>query len=310
MSETTRQDENDKGQSTPQDDMRAARSAVEEEVLKATRSANEEVLTDDPAEFSGDEQTELAGEEPGDFSGEGHDEETPEESTLKVDGEEVTVPHSDIKDRLGVETVTDEDVTEYQKHLAADKRFTELGRKEAELKAREEALKQATAKEESVHDDSGLIAEFTDAILLEDHEAAKRIFQKMTSSQKEGVTPEQIAAITRQEIERARVQTDIQNAVSKFEEKFPHLDANPILKNAVDQESIRIHHAEPNLTPWQVVKKAAKNVEKATGNTPSKRTSSVGGISRAASFNKKEPPPLTASDKINAEIARRTANLS
>lgn len=187
------------------------------------------------------------------------------EIAVKINGEERTISESDIK--------------EYQKGVAADEKFKEVAREKKALEQREAAFAQreaafiaerekaaATPVSEPVpvvdDDDLDATAEsLITSVFAEDKEGVKRILKKTLArppapvAEPQVITPADIDAVMDQ---RERSKT-LKDAVMRFNEEYPELSKG--FSEDVDRQTIVEMQSDPEATPWDIIKRSAEHVK-------------------------------------------------
>jgi len=190
------------------------------------------------------------------------DNEEPEMVELKVDGQIILKPASEVAAKGGV--------TAYQMTLAADKRFKEaaaekedLARQRAELNRQRqelESVKMRPAPEPEISDDA--INDFITNVYSGDEEKAKSSFKAVVSrlKQKEAQVIDPEAAV-----QEAMFKIEKRKAANDFAKNYSHLNEDPNLRNMVNQATIRIMGQDPNMPPSEVIVQAAEEIEQWLG---------------------------------------------
>ena len=200
-------------------------------------------------------------------------------TTVKVDGEEITVPFDDLK-------------SSHQKDKASQQRFeqaSEYGRKiqerEAQLNAyvqqmqqqqqQQQTLPSQDAEPEPVQPDESpeLIKKYHEALYEDDADKAAELFKALTKQGRsepathnvdEAVEKALQRVMAQQQAQQQRsqqwaYQKSLEDAVKWFDSEFPDVAGTPELRSIADNRTIELTRKNPDWTPKEIMKEAAES---------------------------------------------------
>jgi len=249
--------------------------AMEEVALKRNESFEEEVNE----EFHSEEAEEVEEEvvvKPDPVWKEGGDWYT----SIKVDGEDIKVPFSDLR-------------SSHQKDRASQKRFeeaAEYGRRvqhrEAQLNAYVQQMQQqqqvqrpqppsqdAEPEQEQPDDAKELIKKYHEALYEDDADKAAELFKALTNKgRSEPAATPNVDQAVQQALQRAMAQQHAQNqrqqqwayqksledAVKWFDHEYPDIANTPELRAVADNRTIELTQSNPDWSPQQIMQEAAE----------------------------------------------------
>ena len=231
---------------------------------------------------------------------------------IKVDGEEQEVPF-------------DEVVSSAQKVKASGKRFEEAAAMKQyaeELRAEAERIRQERRdtpppQEDEVDDDSlkEIIKQYHKALYDDDEEKAIELLQQIRGrgTATQTVDAETTRRLIQQEIRQQqeqerneRFQRDVTIAQRRFEEEFPDIANDEVLRGIADQKTVEIMNSEPDLTPWEIISRASEQTREWMGSRSGTRherkrsaEAQPSSSSVTSTSDREDDKPLTRSDIIN-----------
>jgi len=189
--------------------------------------------------------------------------------TIKVDGEEKTVPVSSVLD-AGIRTL--------QKETAADRRLAEAAEiKKAALELQQAvmAAQQQVGKtppedttsgpsQEDAKDVSEVTRKVTEAIYSGDEEVAVEALNELVNTLRTSTreAPEQVASIVDQRLSEFEMARQQKEAITDFQKEYPDIASDPRLYALADQETIAILQEHPDWTLRQITLEAGARVTK------------------------------------------------
>jgi len=258
-----------------EDELSPREKAIEELVVKRNESFEEEVNE----EFSSEEVEEVKEEvisKPDPVWQEGENWYT----SIKVDGEDIKVPFSDLR-------------SSHQKDRASQKRFeeaAEYGRrvqhKEAQLNSYVQRMQQqqqmqrpqppsqdAEPEQEQPDDSPELIKKYHEALYEDDADKAAELFKTLTNKgRSEPAATPNVDQAVQQALQRAMAQQHAQNqrqqqwayqksledAVKWFDHEYPDIANTPELRAVADNRTIELTQSNPDWSPQQIMQEAAE----------------------------------------------------
>ena len=250
-------------------------------------------------------------------------------TTIKVDGEDISVPFDDLK-------------SSHQKDKASQKRFeeaAEYGRRiqerEAQLNAYVQNMqrsqqapqqappsKDAEPEQEQPDDSPDLIKKYHEALYEDDADKAAELFKSLTNKGRSEPATQNVEEVVQKVLGRTlaqqRAQTErqqqwayqksLEDAVKWFDDEYPDIAKVPELRAVADNRTIDLTLKNKDWTPQQIMKEAAESTRQWAKEflSPSServtRKKRIVQHPRAASASSKigedEPVPETASDII------------
>jgi len=237
---------------------------------------------------------------------------------ITIDGHEELLPFEDV-------------IANAQKVKASSKRFEEAAALRAQLEAEREEFekikltKPAPPPEQDEDDDEldKLIQEYHKALYDDDEDAAVKLMKQIRGRSK--TTPfasedavrkmvqDAINEETRkqEEARSSREQREfmksVKSAQAKFEETYPEIANDSVLRSIADAKTVEIMEADDTLKPWDVIQKAAEATlewvsNKTVGGNRSERKRSAEHQPNPASVSGSlgsDEQPVTRSDVIN-----------
>jgi len=251
-------------------------------------------------------------------------------TTIKVDGEDVSVPFNDLK-------------SSHQKDKASQKRFeeaAEYGRRvqerEAQLNAYVTQMRQqqeqqqrsppsqdATPAQEEPDDSPDLIKKYHEALYEDDADKAAELFKALTNRGRSEPATQNVEEVVEQVLgrtiaqQRAQTQREkqwayqksMEDAVKWFDGEYPDIANAPELRSIADNRTIDLTQEHPDWSPKQIIQEAAETTrqwakeflspdknERAT--RKKKLTQHPKAASASSKIGEDEPAPQSASDII------------
>jgi hypothetical protein len=310
----------------PEEELSPRQKAIEEVVVKRNEIFEEEVNEEFPSEEVEEVKEEVM-VKPDPVWQEGEDWYT----TIKVDGEDIKVPFSDLR-------------SSHQKDRASQKRFeeaAEYGRKvqhrEAQLNSYVQRMQQqqqmqrpqppsqdAEPEQEQPDDSPELIKKYHEALYEDDADKAAELFKALTNKgrSKPAATPNVDQAV-HQALQRAMAQQHAQNqrqqqwayqksledAVKWFDNQYPDIANTPELRAVADNRTIELTQSNPDWSPQQIMQEAAETTRQwakeflsPNKNERADRKKKIVQHPRATNassrIGEEEPVPETSSDII------------
>ena len=312
-----------------EDELSPREKAIEEVVVKRNEIFEEEVNE----EFSSEEVEEVIEDiisKPDPVWREGDDWYT----TIKVDGEDIKVPFSDLR-------------SSHQKDRASQKRFeeaAEYGRKvqhrEAQLNSyvqnmqRQQQQQQmqrnqppsqdAEPEQEQPDDSPELIKKYHEALYEDDADKAAELFKALTNKgRSEPAATPNVDQAVQQALQRAMAQQHAQNqrqqqwayqksledAVKWFDNEYPDIANTPELRAVADNRTIELTQSNPDWSPQQIMQEAAETTRQWAKeflspnknervNRKKKIVQHPKATNASARLGEEEPVPETSSDII------------
>ena len=248
------------------------------------------------------------------------------EVAIKVDGEEVP-------------GVTEKDIREYQKHLAADKRLEDVNARSKELDLRaqnvanaeaqaarliEDAKSKQKSNKVAINDD--VAKDLSNAILTEDNAAVAKILGQVVQSVQvdtpaQNNQPLDIDKAVATAIQADRYKTQEKEARNKFATEHSDIAGKPLLLKMVNERVAELWQANNEAEPWDLFDRAANDVRDEVGlakevkpPTPQHKKTQVPSVPKRASgrvsINRELPPPKTIKQTVASIVADRNARLS
>jgi hypothetical protein len=259
----------------PEEELSPRQKAIEEVVVKRNESFEEEINEEFPSEEVEEVKEEVLAK-PDPVWQEGEDWYT----TIKVDGEDIKVPFSDLK-------------SSHQKDKASQKRFeeaAEYGRRvqhrEAQLNAYVQRMQQqqqvqrpqppsqdAEPEQEQPDDPKELIKKYHEALYEDDADKAAELFKALTNKgRSEPAATPNVDQAVQQALQRAMAQQHAQNqrqqqwayqksledAVKWFDNEYPDIANTPELRAVADNRTIELTQSNPDWSPQQIMQEAAE----------------------------------------------------
>ena len=307
----------------------------EEEALEDNEDLEEDDLeTDDDEDLEEDDEEDLEEDEEDLEPDKGED--TPESmvfkgddgkeytvplsasTVIKIDGEEVAAPVSQITQR-------------YQKGAAGEIRLQQAGELKKDLEQREEALtakeaqfldrmdtaqQQQTTGDLSQDDYKDKVRELIEAVVEADEERAVELFSTVYKPPQDNSAQlvTDITASVRKDLdaeasakEQKKYNAKLVKAGKRFNKEYKELAADGRLFELVDNETDRIAKEDPTAEPWDIISRAAEKIKKWHGGTSKKRRKKTtptpaGG---RASIGEDKKPKATRSTILNDMRAAR-----
>ena len=255
-------------------------------------------------------------------------------TTIKIDGEDIKVPFSDLK-------------SSHQKDRASQKRFeeaAEYGRqvqaREAQLNAYVQQMQQrqqmeqmqqtqppsqdAEPEQEQPDDSPDLIKKYHEALYEDDADKAAELFKTLTNKGRSVPTAipdvdqavqaamQKVMAQQHAQTQRQRqwaYQKSLEDAVKWFDDEYPDIANVPELRAVADNRTIELTQNHPDWSPQQIMQEAAeitrqwaKEFLSPNKNERVERKKKIMQHPKAASASSKigedEPAPQSASDII------------
>jgi len=312
-----------------EDELSPREKVIEELVVKRHEELNEEIDED----FSSQEVEEVEEgviAKPDPVWQEGDDWYT----TIKVDGEDIKVPFSDLK-------------SSHQKDRASQKRFeeaAEYGRRvqnrEAQLNSYVQKMQQqqqmqrqqqtqppsqdAEPEQEQPDDSPELIKKYHEALYEDDADKAAELFKALTNKgRSEPAATPNVDQAVQQALQRAMAQQHAQNqrqnqwayqksledAVKWFDNEYPDIANTPELRAVADNRTIELTQSNPDWSPQQIMQEAAETTRQwakeflsPNKNERAERKKKIvqhpKATNASARLGEEEPVPETASDII------------
>jgi hypothetical protein len=264
---------------------KSVRSEIMDQIVKKRRQElDQEIEEDLPAEESFEEKIAVAEPEPV---------KEPERLTVKIDGEE--------------RKVTEAEIREYQKQVAADKRLEEaaalrrsLEERQAAIEARERELEaRRTVEVEDDIDPSVLAEDLIESVTMEDKERTTEIIKKLRGK-KDVAAIQQAPAVDPRYIDSAVTaaldRKEQAKAVERFNSEFPELATRPGFRAEVNARTIEEWKIDPAASYWDVIERAANHVKR--------ELSSVFGVKQEA----RKSDPVKEALEARAEKKRVAAD--
>ena len=250
-------------------------------------------------------------------------------TTVKVDGEEITVPFDDLK-------------SSHQKDKASQQRFeqvAEYGRKiqerEAQLNAyaqqmqqqqqQQQTLPSKDAEPETAQPDESpeLIKKYHEALYEDDADKAAELFKALTNKGRSEPATQNVDEAVEKALQRVMAQQQahqqrsqqwayqksLEDAVKWFDGEYPDIAGTPELRSITDNRTIALTQKHPDWTPKEIMKEAAESTrqwakenlspeknERATRKR--KIVQQPKSASGSARIGEDEPAPQTAQDII------------
>ena len=255
-----------------EDELSPREKAIEEVVVKRNEIFEEEVNE----EFPSEEVEEEVMSKPDPVWQEGEDWYT----SIKVDGEDIKVPFSDLR-------------SSHQKDRASQKRFeeaAEYGRKvqhrEAQLNSYVQRMQQqqqmqrpqppsqdAEPEQEQPDDSPELIKKYHEALYEDDADKAAELFKALTNKgRSEPAATPNVDQAVQQALQRAMAQQHAQNqrqqqwayhksledAVKWSDNEYPDIANTPELRAVADNRTIELTQSNPDWSPQQIMQEAAE----------------------------------------------------
>ena len=261
-------------------------------------------------------------------------------TSVKVDGEEVSVPFDDLK-------------SSHQKDKASQKRFEEAaayGRqvqeREAQLNTYIHNLQQKENQEKSnttqqdveqkveVANDPELIKQYHDALYEDDAEKAAELFKALTNTGRTTSATHNVDEAGERAMQRFMMQQQAQNqkaqqyayqkslddAVKWFDNEYPDIANSPELRSIADNKTIGLTQQFPDWSPKDILKEAAESTrqwakeslspEKNERATRKKKiVKQPRQASASARIGEDEPAPQTSQDIIEEMKRQRGQTL-
>lgn len=248
-------------------------------------------------------------------------------TTVKVDGEEVSVPFDDLR-------------SSHQKDKASQKRFEEAAsygkqvqEREAQLNQYIQNLQQNEQKQSATQSDvekkvneqtdPTLIKQYHDALYEDDAEKAAELFKALTNAGRTtGATPNVDEAVERamqrfmmqqqaqnQKAQQYAYQKSLDDAVKWFDSEYSDIANSPELRSIADNKTIGLTQQFPDWSPKDILKEAAESTrqwakeslspEKNERATRKKKiVKQPRQASASARIGEDEPAPQTSQDII------------
>ena len=309
-----------------EDELSPREKAIEELVVKRNESFEEEVNE----EFSSEEVEEVKEEvisKPDPVWQEGENWYT----SIKVDGEDIKVPFSDLR-------------SSHQKDRASQKRFeeaAEYGRRvqhrEAQLNSYVQRMQQqqqmqrpqppsqdAEPEQEQPDDSPELIKKYHEALYEDDADKAAELFKALTNKgRSEPAATPNVDQAVQQALQRAMAQQHAQNqrqqqwayqksledAVKWFDNEYPDIANTPELRAVADNRTIELTQSNPDWSPQQIMQEAAETTRQWAKeflspnknervNRKKKIVQHPKATNASARLGEEEPVPETSSDII------------
>ncbi len=306
-----------------EDELSPREKAIEEVVVKRNEIFEEEVNE----EFSSEEVEEVKEEvisKPDPVWQEGEDWYT----SIKVDGEDIKVPFSDLR-------------SSHQKDRASQKRFeeaAEYGRRvqhrEAQLNSYVQRMQQqqqmqppsqdAEPEQEQPDYSPELIQQYHEALYEDDADKAAELFKTLTNKgRSEPAATPNVDQAVQQALQRAMAQQHAQNqrqqqwayqksledAVKWFDNEYPDIANTPELRAVADNRTIELTQSNPDWSPQQIMQEAAETTRQwakeflsPNKNERAERKKKIvqhpKATNASARLGEEEPVPETASDII------------
>jgi len=248
-------------------------------------------------------------------------------TTVKVDGDEVSVPFDDLK-------------SSHQKDRASQKRFEEAASYGRQVQEREAQLnqyiqnlqqneqKQPTTQQDvetTVNEptDPALIKQYHDALYEDDAEKAAELFKALTSKGRTESATQNVDQAVERAMQRLAIQQNAQqrkaqeyayqksleDAVKWFDSEYPDISRSPELRSIADNKTVGLTQEYPDWSPKDILKEAAESTrqwakeslspEKNERATRKKRiVQQPKSASAASRIGEDDPPPQSAQDII------------
>ena len=260
-------------------------------------------------------------------------------TTVKVDGEEVSVPFDDLK-------------SSHQKDKASQKRFEEAAayakqvqEREAQLNAYIHNLQQKENEEKSnttqqdveqkveAKNDPELIKQYHDALYEDDAEKAAELFKALTDTGRTTSATHNVDEAVERAMQRFMMQQQAQHqkaqeyayqkslddAVKWFDSEYPDIANSPELRSIADNKTIGLTQQYPDWSPKDILKEAAESTrqwakeslspEKNERATRKKKiVKQPRQASASARIGEDEPAPQTSQDIIE-EMKRQRGQI-
>ena len=258
-----------------EDELSPREKAIEEVAVKRNEIFEEEVNEEFPSEEFEEVKEEVIAK-PDPVWQEGEDWYT----TIKVDGEDIKVPFSDLR-------------SSHQKDRASQKRFeeaAEYGRRvqhrEAQLNSYVQRMQQqqqmqrpqppsqdAEPEQEQPDDSPELIKKYHEALYEDDADKAAELFKALTNKgRSEPAATPNVDQAVQQALQRAMAQQHAQNqrqqqwayqksledAVKWFDNQYPDIANTPELRAVADNRTIELTQSNPDWSPQQIMQEAAE----------------------------------------------------
>ena len=309
-----------------EDELSPREKAIEELVVKRNESFEEELNE----EFSSEEVEEEVISKPDPVWQEGENWYT----SIKVDGEDIKVPFSDLR-------------SSHQKDRASQKRFeeaAEYGRRvqhrEAQLNSYVQRMQQqqqqqqmqrpqppsqdAGPEQEQPDDSPELIKKYHEALYEDDADKAAELFKALTNKgRSEPAATPNVDQAVQQALQRAMAQQHAQNqrqqqwayqksledAVKWFDNEYPDIANTPELRAVADNRTIELTQSNPDWSPQQIMQEAAETTRQWAKeflspnknervNRKKKIVQHPKATNASARLGEEEPVPETSSDII------------
>ena len=248
-------------------------------------------------------------------------------TTVKVDGEEVSVPFDDLK-------------SSHQKDRASQKRFEEAAAYGRQVQERESQLNsyiqnmqqnkqnEPTTQqdvEETVNKqlDPALIKQYHDALYEDDADKAAELFKALTNTGRTTGATQNVDEAVERAMDRLMIQQQAQqkkaqqyayqksleDAVKWFDGEYSDIANSPELRSIADNKTIGLTQQYPDWSPKDILKEAAESTrqwakeslspDKNERATRKKRiVQQPKSASAASRIGENDPPPQTAQDII------------
>ena len=184
--------------------------------------------------------------------------------TLQVNGQEQTVPRSEVLD-AGVRTL--------QKETAADEKLREAALKETALEERaqelarmEEELLEKQNQQKVEADNAG--KEFADAITEFDEDKIAEGYTAITA-RLNAIATAQEKVVAEREFEK---QSENEKVIHYYHEQYEDISQDPDMHSSLNRRLAEVSTAHPAFTPQQVIDEAAGQVYKKFGISTGKET--------------------------------------
>ena len=260
-----------------EDELSPREKAIEEVAVKRNEIFEEEVNEEFPSEEVEEVKEEVMAK-PDPVWQEGEDWYT----TIKVDGEDIKVPFSDLR-------------SSHQKDRASQKRFeeaAEYGRRvqqrEAQLNAYVQEMQQkqnqqvqnvqppskdAEPEKEQPDVSPDLIKKYHEALYEDDADKAAELFNALTQKGRGQSAPTQnveevVERVLGRTIAQQRAQTQreqqwayqksLEDAVKWFDAEYPDIAGTPELRAVADNRTIELTQSNPDWSPQQIMQEAAE----------------------------------------------------
>jgi|TARA_R100000049_G_C1931158_1_gene75115 hypothetical protein len=252
-------------------------------------------------------------------------------TTIKVDGEDIKVPFSDLR-------------VSHQKDRASQKRFEEAAEYGRRVQAKEQQLNahyqqmmrqqqmmqhqeppsQDVVEEEPQENNSDLIKQYHEALYEDNADKAAELFTALTAKGRAPSATQDVDQAVNQAVNRLMAQQQAQtqrqqqwayqksmeDAVHWFNEEYPDVAEMPELRAIADNQTLTLIRDHPDWAPKQIIQEAAENTRQwvkdnvlsSNKNERMDRKKKIAKHPKAANASSKigedEPAPQSASDII------------